>query len=999
MHFWRNQAAADAHLQTLRCCIALLVLTSGSPLGRAQSPKANPKAVTFEANVLPIFQANCVPCHGPALKMKELDLSTIGGVMKGSEAGAVVIPKTPLESRLYQMVDKGAMPKGGKPLSSAEVAIIREWIEAGAPSGLQTAESTGAPVTEDDVLPIVLLRCTPCHGLRRQEGGLDLHTRAAMLKGGKSGPALVPGKPDESLIVKRLRAGEMPPKQGLDDVSTKRITRPEIERVVRWIGQGTPEGKPPDAQDSRPDPLVSDKDRQFWAFQPPHRPAIPEVKNRSGVRNPIDAFVLAMLEAKGLTLSPEASKITLIRRAYFDLTGLPPAVEEVQAFLADKDPDAYDKMIDRLLASPRYGERGGRDWLDLAGYADSEGGKLAADPVRPVAWRYRDYVIRSFNADKPYDRFLLEQLAGDELMDYEHAPAITAEMMDSLIATGFLRMGPDSTNDKATNSVEDRLDVIADEMDILGSGILGLTIRCARCHSHKYDPIPQRDYYRMVDIFKGAYDYYDWMMPQKDPLAKMPTPIRYLPYIAPGQTPVQVLKEQEQRELAASELERKIAGLKEALEEKAAPTKKKILNQRLAQLPQSLQDDLRKLLDTPPDKRDAVQKYLAEKFEKLLKVEAEDLKAADSEYRRTSDETERKIKLLEFQEPPAPKIRALWDRGEPSPTYLLRRGDPGLPGALLGPGVPAVLTDGKTPFVAQPPFPGSRSTGRRLAFAKWLIGPDNPLTARVMVNRIWARHFGTGIVRSLGNFGRTGTPPANPELLDWLATEFVRQGWSIKAMHRLMMTSSAYRQSSTVTPSLATSDPDNLLLSRMPLKRMDAEFLYDSLVLISGQLDETRYGPPEPVQVRDDGLVTPINTEAGWRRSIYVAQRRTEVSTLLESYDLPPMSPNCLERNTSTVPIQALHLLNNSMVEKLAELFAERVRKEAGSDPAKEIERAYWIALNRPPAEDEKAASLQAVSRFRRMEQTAQPAAAVDQRALASFCHALVNSAAFLYID
>src|SRR5439155_562647 len=316
-------------------------------------------------------------------------------------------------------------------------------------------------------------------------------------------------------------------------------------------------------------------------------------------------------------------------------------------------------------------------------------------------------------------------------------------------------------------------------------------------------------------------------------------------------------------------------------------------------------------------------KYLAEKFEKLLKVEGAELKAADAEYRRTADDTERQIKLLEVKKPPAPKIRALWDRGEPSPTYLLRRGDPGLPGPLLGPGVPAVLTDGKTPFVPKPPFLGSSSTGRRLAFAKWLIAPDNPLTARVMVNRMWAGHFGQGIVKSLGNFGRTGTPPSHPELLDWLATEFVRQGWDLKAMHRLIMTSSAYRQSSTVTATRAQADPDNVLLSRMPMKRMQAELLYDSLVMMSGRLNDTRYGPPEPVQVRDDGLVTPISTDKGWRRSIYVAQRRTEVPTLLESYDLPPMSPNCLERNTSTVSIRALHLLNNSMVEKMAALFAE----------------------------------------------------------------------------
>ena len=931
--------------------------------------------------------------------MRELDLSTFAGVVRGGDDGPVVTPGKPQESRLYQMVEKGAMPKGGKPLIPSQIATIREWIEAGARSRSSAAEPSIGGVTDDDVLPIFLLRCTPCHGPRRQEGGLALHTRAAILKGGKSGRAIVPGKPGDSLIAQKLRSGEMPPKLGLDEISTKRITKPEIDRVVAWIAQGAPEGNPADAQTGAPDALVSDKDRQFWAFQTPKRPAEPAVKNRDRVRNPIDMFVLSKLEAKGLSLSPEAAKLTLMRRAYFDLTGLPPSPGEVQAFLADSRLDAYDRMIDRLLASPLYGERWGRDWLDLAGYADSEGGKLAADPVRPVAWRYRDYVIRSFNADKPYDRFLLEQFAGDELMDYQHAPIVTAEMMDNLIATGFLRMGPDSTNDRATNSVEDRLDVIADEMDVIGSGILGLTIRCARCHSHKYDPLPQRDYYRMVDIFKGAFDYYDWQMPQKDPLAKIATPIRYLPYVTPGATPMQLLEQQEAWSLVSSESDRKIAVLKEALEEKAAPIRKKLIDQRLAQQPVSLQEDLRKVLDTPADKRDAVQKYLAEKFEKILKVDAHDLKAEDAAYAAAADDTECQIKLLEFQKLPEPKIRALWDRGEPSPTYISRRGDPASPGPLVGPGVPSVLTDGKTAFVPRPPFPGSTSTGRRLAFAQWLISPDHPLTARVFVNRMWARHFGTGIVKSLGNFGRTGTPPSNPELLDWLATEFVQRGWSIKGLHRLMMTSSTYRQSSTVTAALEKIDPDNVLLSRMPLKRMDAEPLYDSLLMISGRLDDGRYGPPEPVQVRDDGLVTPIPTGKGWRRSVYLAQRRTEPTTLLESFDLPPMSPNCLERNTSTVAIQALHLLNNAMVENLGEIFAQRVRNEVGNTPDKQIERAYWIALSRPPTEDEKAESLQALSRFKSMQKTAQSEATAEQKALASFCHALVNSAAFLYID
>jgi mono/diheme cytochrome c family protein len=970
---------------------AILILAASNVLVLGQSKKP----VSFESDVLPIFQASCVACHGSAVKMKDLDLSSLAGVTKGSDAGPVVTPGDPDDSRLYKMVQTGAMPKGGKPLAEDRVAMIRQWIEGAEKSPLAAVNAAPEPLTEDEVLPILLLRCVACHGPQRREGGLALHTRAGMLQGGKSGTALVPGKPDESLIAKKIRSGEMPPKQGLDEVSVRPITKAETARLIGWITQGAPAGKPAEAQGG-PDPLVSGKDRQFWAFQAPTRPVTPTVKNRDRVRNPIDAFVLAKLEAKGLSFAPEAGKLTLIRRAYFDLTGLPPSPEDAQAFLVDRDPNAYEKMTDRLLASPRYGERWGRYWLDLAGYADSEGGKLAADYVRPDAWRYRDYVIRSFNADKPYDRFLTEQIAGDELADYERAATITPELADNIIATGFLRMGPDSTNDRATNSVEDRLDVIADEMDILGSGVMGLTIRCARCHSHKYDPIPQRDYYRMVDIFKGAYDYFDWMMPQKEPIAKRITPIRYLPYITPGATPVQLMEQQQAREMHDSELDAQIEKLKAALEEKAAPLKKKILDQRMAQLPQGLRDDLRKTLDTPAEQRSEVQKYLAQKFEKLLKIEPQELKSSDAGYRQAADQTEREIKLLEVEKDPEPKIRALWDRGNPTPTYVLRRGEAANPGPLVSAGVPAVLTDGKTPFGATPPWPGARSTGRRLAFAKWLTRPDNPLTARVMVNRMWAQHFGTGIVKTLGNFGHTGSPPSNPELLDWLASEFVARGWSMKAMHRLIMTSNVYRQSSTVTPELDKADPDNVLLSRMPLKRMEAELVYDTLLTISGRLDERRFGLPDPVQVRDDGLVTPIATENGWRRSLYTAQRRTETPTLLESFDLPPMSPNCLERNTSTVAIQALHLLNNAMVEKLAGFLAERIRKETGDDARKQIERGYWVALSRPPTEEEQSTSLVAFVKFKGAETNKDTA---NQRALAAFCHALVNSAAFLYVD
>jgi hypothetical protein len=970
---------------------ALLAWVAGSLAWAFQAPAGKPPV--FETDVEPVLKANtCLGCHGSSLKIKDLNLSTFEGVRKGSESGAVVVPGKPDESRLFQMVHDGKMPPGGKTrVSDADLAVIRNWIESGARSESQSAEAAEA-VDQDDIIPILYLRCTPCHGLRRQEAGLDLRTKAAMLKGGKSGPAFISGKPDQSLIVEKIKSGEMPPKKLLLDAKVKPVAPAELDKIARWIAEGAPEvAEPPDLASTDQDPLVSAKDRQWWAFQPPRAASVPQVHHGDLVRNPIDAFVLAKLEAKGLSLSAEADKLTLIRRATFDLTGMAPEPAEAKAFLADQSPNAYEKLIDRLLASPRYGEHWARYWLDAAGYADSEGGKMTSDDPRPLAWRYRDYVIRSLNADKPYDRFLLEQIAGDELADYEHAPKITQELMDNLIATGFLRMAQDSTNEPPVDYVDDRLDVISDELDVFGSTVMGLTVRCAHCHSHKYDPLPQRDYYRLAAVFKGAYDENDWM----PPLHKDKDPGRVLPYIDPEATPYQLLARAQQREDHNSDIERQVAALKSTLESNAEPIKKKILDQRLSQLPKGIEADLREIAGTAPDKRTEVQKYLAQKFEAVLKIEPADLMAADPAYREAANNTDREVRILEAKLIPEDKIRALWDRGEPSPSYLLRRANSASFGPLLNPGVPSALAAGIEPYKIVEPWPGAHSTGRRLALAKWLVQPNHPLTARVIVNRIWAQHFGAGIVKSVGNFGRMGTPPTHPELLDWLAVNFVQQGWSMKALHRLIMTSSTYRQSSAVTPEMEKADPDGMLLSRMRMRRMSAEMLNDSFIQIAGVLDERRFGPPDPVFVRDDGLVDPIEGEHGQRRSIYMQQRRSETPTLFESFDFPQLNPACLERSRSNVATQALGLLNDGMVRKLADAFATRVEKEAGDDPAHQVEQAYWIALGRPPSPGEKKISLESVAELRRLAGAEQ----ANHKALVKFCHMIMNSAAFLYID
>jgi mono/diheme cytochrome c family protein len=951
------------------------------------------KPASFEKEILPFLQTNCAQCHGEKTHMRELNLSSAEGIARGSESGAVVIPGKPEESPLYKMLHEGRMPPGGTLKVPEEMlATIHKWVEQGARFSENAVAPPPRQLSQHDVIPILYLRCAVCHGLRKQEGGLDLRTKASMVAGGKSGAAIVPGKPEESLLISQVKSGAMPPVQKMLDVSVRPITQGEIDIIAEWIRQGAPEvPTEPDVAGKEPDTLVTDKDRQWWSFQPPRRPPVPAVQHASSVRNPIDAFVLQKLEAAGLALSPEADRQTLIRRVYFDLTGLPPEPAQVRAFVADPDSNAYDKLVERLLASPRYGERWGRYWLDAAGYTDSEG-KLNRDPIRPGAFRYRDYVIRALNSDKPYDRFLLEQIAGDELADYEHAPLMTQDILDNLIATGFLRMAADATIQRDMAFVDDRYEVIADEIDILGSSVMGLTIKCARCHSHKYDPIPQRDYYRLVDVFKGAYDEHDWMPPDLDrgSLDKTKTHSgRFLAYSTPGATPFQLLTEQRENEERRLELAGKVQEQQDLLKAKEAEWRKKVLAERLELVPEALREDVRAAVDTPVEKRSETQKYLIKSFGKLVEFDLKGLRVISPEFRRESEEIEKRIKLLESQYPPEPVIRALWDRGEPSPTYILRGGSSTSFGRLVGPGVPSALTDGKTPFVATPPWPGSHKTGRRLALAKWLTRPDHPLTARVMVNRIWHHHFGTGIVKALGDFG-VNSKPSHPELLDWLATEFVERGWSIKAMHRLMMTSNVYRQSSRITAAHEKLDPDNALLSRMPLRRLDAEALYDSMLRIAGRLDETPFGFPSPVYVRDDGSVTPIPSENGWRRSVYTAQRRKDTPTVLASFDFPQMNPHCLERSESTVVTQALYLLNDSMVRELSEFFAKRVQQEAGVDPREQVDLMYWIALSRPPSAAEKKATIETLEQLRGVN---------PETALVTACHALLNTAAFIYVD
>jgi len=913
------------------------------------APRAPAGLLEFEKDILPIFRENCLRCHGEKKQKGGLDLRTPAGILRGGESGEVIIAGKPGESRLLELLSKGEMPPGKKTrLDPAKQDIIRSWIAGGARS-LQHPGGVERKVTGHDITPLLLLRCTVCHGARKREAGLDLRTRESMLKGGKSGPAMVPGKPGESLMIKKIRAGAMPPARKLVVVSVKFMRPNELALLEKWIAAGAPETEerpaPPEAAPA------DEEERRSWSLQPLKKILVPEPREKDRVRNPVDAFIQDRLEKEELGLAPEAERLALLRRASFDLLGLPPDPGDIETWLADDKPGAWERLVDRLLESPRYGERWGRHWLDVAGYSDSEGGQHA-DRIRPQNWRYRDYVIRSFNADKPYDRFLLEQLAGDELADYRDTEGIEEEVYSNLVATAFLRQSVDGTYANITNFVPDRLEVIDDAIETIGSSLLGLTLHCARCHSHKFDPIPQGDYYRLAAVFKGALDEHDWLKPDGDAGSG-----RYLPFIS------------------------------------------KIMLARWKEKNTSIDTQARKLREELEEKR---KKRAAE-----LGVPPAELEKKDGEFKKTAEAESKRIKALDDSKLPKPLVRALWDRGEPSPTYLLKRGNYLTPGRRIKPGIPGALAEAGKPYDPIPPWKGAASTGRRLAFARWLTSPRHPLTARVMVNRVWKHHFGKGIVSTLDNFGKTGARPTHPELLDWLAGKFIESGWSIKSLHRTMMTSSTYRQSSVVSSLLAKQDPENRLFSRMPLARMEAEVLRDSILSVAGRLDLEAFGPADGVEKRGDGLVTANSRPGGdknsWRRSIYVLQRRTQRLTILDNFDLPQMNPNCTKRNESIVAPQALHLLNSRRIHQLAAVFADRVLEKVGENDRKQVEHAYLLAISRPPRKLELETALDGLGALKKRWLSREGAGAdantAARRALENFCHALINSASFLYID
>jgi len=810
--------------------------------------------------------------------------------------------------------------------------------------GVAPAQAPAADIPivfESHVLPILKSHCLKCHGEGKVKGGLDLRSMAAILSGGDTGPGIVAGKPQDSILIRRIESGDMPPpKQG-------KLDKKHIDTLRRWIREGALAKNNSSATEEAIVRIGADE-RNFWAFQSPKRPALPKVKSDTRVRTSIDAFVLARLQPRGLNFNPDAGREVILRRLCFDLLGLPPSMEQQREFLADTRADAYDRLVDRLLSSPAYGERWDRHWLDLAGYADSDG-YLAADRLRLQAYRYRDYVIQALNTDMPYDQFVAEQLAGDQLSDWRHAEKLTPAMVRQLTATGYLRTASDPTYPGYTEPNEIH-QVISDTMQIVGSTFLGLTVHCARCHSHKLEPISQHDYSALQAVFLPALD-----------------PARWQPSEVRGITMASA------KELAGirthnQKINADIARHSKELAELNAKYRK----QRQAEEPGKKLDPKSSLLS---DKELAARypdfKAQSEKLGALIAAEKSQVKT----------------------EPP--KLRALADLDGKCPEgRVLRRGDYNKPGAIVQPGVLEVLAPAgyKLPIAEKP-------GARRLALAKWLTGPNHPLTARVHVNRIWANLFGKGIVPTVANFGKSGARPSHPELLDWLATEFIRSGWSQKHMIRLMVTSTAYRQGSQLDAARKKADPGNVLLSSWRPRRLTGEVLRDSVLSVSGKLNEQRFGPPAPVAVRGDGSVETSDDPQGNRRSIYVIVRRSQHLTLLDLFDTPMMEINCPERNVSTVPLQALALMHGPFVEKNAAALAERIVKSGPTDDAR-IVHAYRLLLGRAPRSSEVDALQTFLSEVTREHAGKNaPTAQALRAAWTQAALVLLNSNEFVYVN
>jgi hypothetical protein len=747
-------------------------------------------------------------------------------------------------------------------------------------------DSASARLFEEKIGPIFAARCAKCHGPEapKAKGGLRLDSRDAALRGGDSGPALVPGKPEQSLLMKAVGGEDpdlqMPPKE--------KMPAGEVALLRQWISSGAAWSSKV-ARARKPEKKITDADRAWWSFQPVKNPAVPAALGLC--RNEIDCFINARLKAEGLVPAPEADRRTLLRRLSFDLHGLPPTPEEIEAFEKDASPDAYEKQVERLLAHPRYGERWARHWLDLVRYAESDGYKQ--DAYRPTTWPYRDYVIRAFNQDKPYDRFVLEQIAGDE---------IAPDDPNVLVATGFLRLGIYEYNQR--NAWGQWRDILNDITDVTGDAFLGLGMGCARCHDHKFDPILQRDYFALQSFFAGLL----W----RDDLA-LATPPELADY----------RKRREAWEEKTASLRAEIAAIEKPFLQSAD---KSILCKFIP--------ELQAIHARPAAERTPYDVQIADLVQRQVIAERAliDGKIKGATRERWS-ELLRKLAEHDKDKPrDLPGALVATDVGPvAAPTMI-----PGDESRVIAPAFLTVLTS-DAPAIE----PQAGSSGRRLALARWLTRPEHPLAARVMVNRIWQHHFGRGLVATANDYGRLGEKPSHPELFDWLSARFVREGWSLKAMHRLIVGSAAYRRAARHPDPAAgrLKDPENRLLWRSTPRRLEAEAVRDSMLMTSGEFDSHMGGPAV-----DPNLP---------RRTVYTKVHRNTRDPLLDAFDAPESFSSMPGRNSTTTATQALLMINGRWPLERAQAFARRLRAGGAATNPELVTAAYRIALGRAPSADE----------------------------------------------
>lgn len=788
------------------------------------------------------------------------------------------------------------------------------WVASLTPLVALLAASAAAPGSvsyRESVEPILRANCTGCHSKAEPSGGFSVDSPDAIRKGGvKFGiKMVVPGKPKESALIGYLRGTHQPQMP----MGAPPLPEAKIKLIEQWITEGA----------------VVDEVKTGWPYLPPVNVSAPPSTDAT---NPIDRFVEAKLAQKGLKLSAPAPKGALARRVYLDTVGMPPTPKEVDAFLSDTAPGAYERLVDRLLNDPRYGERWARHWLDLVRYAETHG--FEADNIRPHAWRYRDYVIRAFNSDKPYDRFLQEQIAGDEMFPQDG---------DAWIATGFLRLG--SFDELSRDGAGRRQDTLNDATDTLGSAVLGMTVGCARCHDHKYDRISQRDYYRMQAFFATTR----WTE------QRLPTEV---------DSPALVAK----REAARTEA------------------------QQANKAMDDLRAEIRVAMSKPDANDDAMRTWLDKPEQKDRKAEWEKRRIALENANRTLTPIDNVAEVVT-------------DTNATPPTHhVLLRGNVATPGDVVTPGFITAFCGTAAPDAAFTKTTDGRSSGARTSLARWLTDPKNPMTARVIVNRLWQHHFGTGLVGTPSDFGVNGEKTEYAPLLDWMANDLVRQKWSLKAVQRLILTSKTYRQSVGTDAKAQKADPQNHLLWRQNRQRLEAEAIRDSILAVSGGLNPEMGGPSIYPALSSEVLSTGSTNKWGnspedqqRRRTIYVFQRRSLSLPIAEVFDGPDMVNTCPRRNRTTIAPQALALFNGDFGWTEARRFADRIQATGGSVEAR-VELAYRLALVRRPTANERTLVLAFLLKKQKLHESEGKKDA-ERLAWVDFCHVLFNTNEFVYTD